>query len=69
MGVFVRRGKRDDNAGTKISGQTSNLTTQTDVGANYWLNDNAVLKVDWETKKVFGKASVQGFNLGMGFQF
>ena len=69
MGVFIRRGNRDDQAGTKTSGNTSNKISQTDVGINYWLTDTAVLKADWETKKQYGKASVQGFNLGMGYQF
>ena len=69
MGIFIRRGNRDDQAGTKTSGNTSNKISQTDVGINYWLTDTAVLKADWETKKQYGKASVQGFNLGMGYQF
>ena len=69
MGIFMRRGNRDDQAGTKTGTNTSNKTSQTDVGINYWLTDTAVLKADWETKKVYGKASVQGFNLGMGYQF
>jgi len=69
MGMFIRRSEQDDNAGTKKAGNTSNNTQQTDFGVNYWLTDNAVLKADWERKKVFGKSSVQGFNLGMGYQF
>ena len=69
MGIFLRRGARDDNAGTKDPDETSNSTTQTDFGLNYWLTDNAVLKADWERKKTYGSNSVQGFNLGMGYQF
>jgi len=69
MGVFLRRSNWDDKAGTKISGKTSNKISQTDFGVNYWLTDNAVLKADWETQKQYGEASVQGFNLGMGYQF
>ena len=69
MGIFLRRGARDDNAGTKDPDETSNSTTQTDFGLNYWLTDNAVLKADWERKKKYGSNSVQGFNLGMGYQF
>ena len=69
MGIFVRRGEQDDKAGTKTSGNTSNNTQQTDFGINYWLADNAVLKADWERKTVYGKKAVQGFNLGMGYQF
>ena len=69
MGLFVRRSEQDDKAGTKTSGNLSNNTQQTDFGINYWLTDNAVLKADWLRKKVFGKSSVQGFNLGMGYQF
>ena len=69
MGVFLRRSNWDDKAGTKISGKTSNKISQTDFGVNYWLTDNAVLKADWESQKQYGEASVQGFNLGMGYQF
>ena len=69
MGLFVRRSEQDDKAGTKTSGNLSNNTTRTDFGVNYWLTDNAVLKADWETQKQYGEASVQGFNLGMGYQF
>ena len=69
MGMFIRRGKRDDNAGTKTSGNTSNSTSQRDFGINYWLTDNAVLKADWERKKVYGANAVHGFNLGMGYSF
>ena len=69
MGLFVRRSEQDDKAGTKIATKFSNNTTRTDFGVNYWLTDNAVLKADWQRKKVFGKNSVQGFNLGMGYQF
>ena len=69
LGMFLRRGNRDDNAGTKTGTNTSNKTTQTDFGINYWLTDNAVLKADWERKKVYGSDAVMGFNLGMGYQF
>ena len=69
MGLFVRRSEHDDKAGTKISGKDSNNTQQTDFGVNYWLTDNAVLKADWLRKKVYGAESVQGFNLGVGYQF
>jgi hypothetical protein len=69
MGMFVRRSEQDDKAGTKISGKTSNNTQITAFGVNYWLTDNAVLKTDWFRKKVYGNSSVQGFNLGMGYQF
>ena len=69
MGIFMRRSNWDDKAGNKLATKTSNKISQTDVGINYWLNDNAVLKADWETLKQYGKKSVQGFNLGMGYQF
>ena len=46
-----------------------NYYLETDFGINYWLTDNAVLKVDWERKKVYGSEATQGINLGMGYQF
>ena len=69
VGLFLRMGKRDDNAGTKSGTNTKNTINQTDFGINYWLTDNAVLKADWERKEAFGSDAVQGFNLGMGYQF
>ncbi|MBT3939851.1 MAG: porin [Pelagibacterales bacterium] len=69
IGMFLRAGNRDDNAGNKTGTNTSNKTTQTDWGINYWLTDNAVLKADWERKNVYGSDAVMGFNLGMGYQF
>ena len=69
LGFFIRRQEWDDKAGTKNATTTKNNITMSSFGANWWLTDQAVLKVDWERKKTFGSDSVQGFNMGMGYNF
>ncbi len=62
IGVFARYAEYDTNAGN------SDDTTkdQTNVGINYYLHENVVLKADWEE---YGNSSKNGFNLGVGYQF
>ena len=69
MGFFLRRENWDDKAGTKNATTTKNNTTRNSFGVNWWLTDAAVLKMDWERKKVFGSNSVNGVNIGMGYNF
>jgi len=63
VGVFARYNQWDNNAG----GQIDSEKTQTNVGVNYWLHENAVLKFDYELKG--GVDDANGFNLGVGYQF
>lgn len=63
FGVFARYNAWDNNAG--INGDTE--VKQTNVGLNYWLHENAVLKFDLE--KQSGANDAEGFNLGVGYQF
>ena len=69
MGFFVRRENWDDKAGTKNATTNKNNTTRNSVGVNWWLAEGAVLKIDWERKKAFGSNSVNGVNIGMGYNF
>ena len=65
----MRRAEWDDKAGTKKATVTKNNIIMTTFAVNWWLTPQAVLKADWERKKTFGSTSVQGFNMGMGYQF
>ena len=69
MGFFLRRENWDDKAGTKNATTTKNNTTRNSFGVNWWLTDAAVLKMDWERKKAYGSNSINGVNIGMGYNF
>jgi hypothetical protein len=65
-GVFARYNEWDNAAGA------SNDTeyTQTDFGVNYWLDEDVVLKADYQDQDApKGKDEFDGFNLGVGYQF
>ena len=61
VGLFVRQNEWD-NGGT---GDTSE--SQTDLGVNYWPHENVVLKADYQIQD--GGKELDGFNLGVGYQF
>ena len=63
FGVFARYNEWDNNAGDDA--QTKK--TQTNVGLNYWLHENAVVKFDYELRG--GVDDANGFNVGVGYQF
>ncbi|MFT5756055.1 MAG: hypothetical protein ACI9LM_000767 [Alteromonadaceae bacterium] len=63
IGAFARYAEYDNNAGNS----TDTTKKQTSVGVNYYLHENVVLKADWEDNT--GAADMQGFNLGVGYQF
>ena len=62
MGEEGRAGS--DNGAAKDS--TSNRSL---VGFNYWLTDNAVLKLDYQFESDDIDRDLNGFNLGVGWQF
>lgn len=63
LGFFARYNQLDNNAGDHVDSKK----TQTNVGVNYWLHENAVLKFDYELRG--GVDDADGFNLGVGYQF
>jgi len=63
FGVFARYGAWDNTAG--INGNTE--IQQSNLGVNYWLHENVVVKFDLERQS--GAADADGFNLGLGYQF
>ena len=67
LGVFARYNQWDN------GGVGDTKQTQTDVGMNYWIDKNVVLKVDYQDQSAgdaISKSQIyDGFNLGVGYQF
>ena len=63
FGIFARYNEWDNNAGDMQQTRKS----QTNVGVNYWLHENVVIKFDLE--KQGGANDADGFNLGIGYDF
>jgi hypothetical protein len=63
FGIFARYNEWDNNAGDS----NESKKTQTNVGVNYWLHEDVVLKFDYE--KQSGVSDADGFNLGIGYNF
>jgi len=65
-GVFARYSHWDNLAGSAVD----TAYAQTDVGVNYWLHPNVVFKFDYQDQDApAGRAEMDGFNLGVGYQF
>ncbi|MEE4217613.1 MAG: porin [Xanthomonadales bacterium] len=65
-GVFARYNSWDNKAGSKPGSEY----TQWDVGVNYWLHPNVVFKLDYQDQGApDGKKEMDGWNLGVGYQF
>ena len=61
-GVFVRQNQWDN------GGAGDTLKSQTDIGFNYWPHENVVVKADYQTQNDIA-GNLDGFNLGIGYQF
>ena len=65
-GVFARYNEWDNRAGDGLDSQWQ----QTDVGVNYWLNPQVVLKADYQFQDgPDGNSGDDRLNLGVGYQF
>jgi len=62
FGIFVRQNQWDN------GGSDHTKQKQTDVGFNYWPHENVVLKADYQAQNDTVK-NLDGFNLGIGYQF
>ncbi len=66
IGLFARYEQWDNAAG----GQFEQKYTQSSIGANYWLTDKVVFKFDLQDQTTpDGAKELDGFNLGVGYQF
>ncbi|MDP1636425.1 MAG: porin [Gallionellaceae bacterium] len=65
-GVFARQSSWDNAAGNTADSKFS----QADVGVNFWPHPDVVVKLDYQNQKVpVGQNELDGFNLGLGYQF
>lgn len=65
-GVFARSSTWDNQAGDTADSKYK----QVDVGVNYWPHADVVVKLDFQNQKSpAGKDELDGFNLGIGYQF
>jgi len=65
-GVFARYNSWDNLAGNSADSEY----TQWDLGVNYWLHPNVVFKLDYQDQDAPpGKKELDGWNLGVGYQF
>jgi hypothetical protein len=66
FGFFARYEQWDNTA----EAETDSQFTQTSLGANYWLNEHVVFKFDLQDQDAAsGGKELDGFNLGVGYQF
>jgi outer membrane autotransporter protein len=63
LGVFVRQGEWDNRANSG----TDTEIEQVDVGVNYWLTKNVVIKADVSEQD--GAKDDDSINLGLGWSF
>lgn len=66
VGLFSRYSLWDNQAGNS----TDTEYTQWDLGVNWWLDPQVVIKFDYQDQSVpAGKTELDGFNVGVGYQF
>ncbi len=68
-GVFTRYSTWDNQAGSNAGTAMDSEKTQYDVGLNYWLHENVVLKADYQVQDNDNDRNQDGFNFGVGFHF
>jgi phosphate-selective porin len=66
VGFFSRYSSWDNQAASSIDTEY----TQWDMGVNWWLDPQVVVKIDYQDQSVpAGKTELDGFNVGVGYQF
>ena len=65
LGVFARFNQYDNTAG----GNTNSEKKQTDIGFNYWMHDQVVVKVDYFDQDNDSGTEYKGYNVGIGWSF
>jgi len=69
FGAFVRYEFTDERQSADINAAADSATKRTLVGFNYWLHPNAVFKFDYQFENDESDKDLDGFNLGVGWQF
>ena len=65
VGLFSRYSLWDNQAGNS----TDSEYTQWDIGVNWWLDPQVVVKVDYQDQSAPAGKEQDGFNVGVGYQF
>jgi hypothetical protein len=68
-GVFVRYEEFDERAGSNLGAARNSTSKRTLLGLNYWLTNNTVMKLDYQFENDDIDRGLDGFNLGIGWQF
>jgi len=66
LGLFARYGAYDLTAGSSLA---SDERMQFDLGVNYWIHENVVIKADCQHQDNDNGTDIDGFNLGVGYSF
>ncbi len=66
VGLFMRYGRYDLTAGSSAA---SDEKSQLDIGINYWLHENVVIKADYQRQDNDNGNDIDGFNIGVGYSF
>ncbi len=69
FGIFARYEETDERAGSNFGAAKDSTTKRTLLGANYWITDNAVVKLDYQFERDDKDLDLDGINLGIGWQF
>ncbi|MBL4821353.1 MAG: porin [Gammaproteobacteria bacterium] len=69
LGIFARYEETDERAGSDTGAAHNSTTRRILVGLNYWLTDSAVLKFDYQFEDDDTERDLDGFNVGIGWQF
>lgn len=69
LGLFARYEEVDERAGSSLGAASDSAIRRALVGFNYWLTDTAVLKLDYQAERDQSPSDLDGFNLGVGWQF
>ena len=69
LGAFYRFERTNERAGSNLGAAHDSATSRSLIGLNYWLTDNTVLKFDYQFEDDDKNRDIDGFNLGLGWQF
>ena len=69
FGLFARYERSDERAGSTLGDARNSASKRSLLGMNYWLTDNVVMKLDYQFEDDDKARDLNGFNLGVGWQF
>jgi hypothetical protein len=69
LGAFARFEHTDERAGSNRGAAADSEMRRSLVGLNYWLTEDTVLKFDYQFENDAIDRDLDGFNLGIGWQF